>query len=274
MTEPRMRNARAAGYDLAVMKSETPTAAHRTPSAAQVRTFAVLSLAYLAITLVATQWASDPGPMDARIVVVYSIAILAADLCTALLLGAMYAGSGRSALLVLACAYLYSGCMAAVHMAAFPGALASPPLIDGPLAEAVLYLAWRFGTAALFLVAVLQAARQAIVADRLPRRMVAALGLTVAAGAVLASLAAHLPLEAWLRTDFPAVASATEWAAIVLCVAGFAVILHRRAFGDVLYLWLGLVLVATAGDLVLSNMAGAPFTMGWHAARASFVVSA
>ena len=274
MTQPRMRNRAAAGYDLAVMEPEIAATVHRTPSAAQVRTFAALSLAYLAITLVALQWASDPGPMDARIVVVYSIAILAADLCTALLLGVMYAASGRSALLVLACAYLYSGCMAALHMAAFPGALANPALLGGPLAEGLLYLAWRFGTAALLLAALVQEARHVRAKDRLPRRIVAASSLTVAAAAVLASAASRLPLEAWLGDGFPALASAAEWAAVALCVAGFALILHKRAFGDVLYLWLGLVLVATAGDLVLSNAADAAFTMGWHAARASFVVSA
>ncbi len=256
------------------MKPEIPATGHRAPSAVQLRTFALLSLAYLAITLVATQWASDPGPMDAHIVVVYSIAILAADLCTALLLGVMYESSGRSALLVLACAYLYSGCMAALHMAAFPGALDRPALAGGPLTEGTLYLAWRFGTAALFLAAIAQEARHAVAVGRLRRRRRAAFGLTVAAAALLATLAVRLPLEAWLRGRFATVASAAEWAAIALCVAGFATILRKRAFGDVLYLWLGLVLVASAGDLLLSNLAGAPFTMGWHAARASFVVSA
>ena len=255
-------------------KDATAANPQRAPSPAQLRTFAVLSLAYLAITLAASHWAADPGPKDAHIVVVYSIAILMADLCTALLLGVLYRDSGRTALLVLACAYLYSALMAALHMAAFPGALANPPLLGGTLTEATLYLAWRLGTAALLVAAVVQEARHATAADRFPRRMLAALGLTVALAALLAALAARLPLGAWIGGDFPAVASAAEWLAIFLCVTGFAVIWRRRAFGDVLYLWLGLVLVATAGDLVLSNAAGAPFTMGWHAARASFVISA
>ena len=255
------------------MPAELPSASLRAPSAAQLRTFGVLSLAYFAITLVASYWARDPGPMDAHIVVVYSIAILAADLCTALLLGALYRRSGRTALLVLACGYLYSGCMAALHMAAFPGALANPALFGGRLTEATLYLAWRLGAALLFFAAVVQEARHAAGEPR-PRRIAAAMVLTVAGSLLLAALATRLPLQAWIGGALPLVASSAEWLAIALCIAGFAVIWRRHGFGDVLYLWLGLVLVATAGDLVLSNAAGEAFTMGWHAARASFVVSA
>ncbi len=246
----------------------------RAPSTVQLRTFGVLSIAYLAITLFVSRWAADPGPMDARIVVVYSIAILAADLCTALLLGALYRQSGRSALLVLACAYLYSGAMALLHAAAFPGALQNPAPIGGALGEATLYLAWRLGTTALFLAAVVQEARHAVAPGHLSRRLAAALSLTIAVAALLAAGADRLPLEAWVGRDFLAIASGAEWLAIAFCVTAFALIWQRRAFGDVLYLWLGLVLIATAGDLVLSNAAGAPFTMGWHASRASFVVSA
>jgi signal transduction histidine kinase/CheY-like chemotaxis protein len=42
----------------------------------------------------------------------------------------------------------------------------------------------------------------------------------------------------------------------------------------VLYLWLGLVLVASIADLTLSNLSGGRYTIGWHASRANFVVSA
>ena len=256
------------------MPTDPATASPRAPNAVQVRTFGLLSLAYLAITLGAAHWAADPGPMDNHIVVVYSIAILAASLCTALLLGVLYRHSGRSALLVLATAYFYSALMAALHMAAFPGALDNPPLFGGPLTEASLYVAWRLGAALLFLVAVLLEARHAVADDRRPRRIFAALALTLAATALLASLAARLPLAAWFGERFGEWVSGGEWLAAALCFVAFAVIWRKRAFGDVLYLWLGLVLVAVAADLVLSNLAGAPFTMGWHAARASFVVSA
>ncbi|HEX5769018.1 MAG TPA: ATP-binding protein, partial [Burkholderiales bacterium] len=48
---------------------------------------------------------------------------------------------------------------------------------------------------------------------------------------------------------------------------------RRRGFGNVLYLWLGVVLVASIADLTLSNFSGGRYTIGWHASRANLVVS-
>src|SRR6185295_17449620 len=41
-----------------------------------------------------------------------------------------------------------------------------------------------------------------------------------------------------------------------------------------LYLWVGLVLLASIADLTLSNLGGARFTIGWHASRVNLAVSA
>jgi len=49
---------------------------------------------------------------------------------------------------------------------------------------------------------------------------------------------------------------------------------RRRAFGQVLYWWLALVLIGTIADLSLSNLGGARYSLGWHASRATLVVSA
>ena len=126
----------------------------RAPTQEQLRIFALLCVLYAALTAAVVPWADAPGPADARIVVVYGIGIAVADLCTALLLGALYRGSGRRVLLVLACAYLFGGAMAAAHMATFPGALFAMPLFGGGQTMAWLYLAWRFGFAALVFAAV------------------------------------------------------------------------------------------------------------------------
>lgn len=77
---------------------------HRAPAPAQLRTFAVLSLLYVAITLALFPWAQAPGPSDPSIVVVYGLGILIADLCTALMLGALYRSDARGAHLLLTCA--------------------------------------------------------------------------------------------------------------------------------------------------------------------------
>lgn len=262
-----------AGYDLAVMTSDALVSPQHAPTPGQLRTFAVLAVAYLSIALTAANWAPYPGPADARIVVVYGIAILMADLSTALLLAVLYRNSGRTALLLLACAYLYGGLMAGLHMVTFPGALLPRPLFGAELTEASLYVAWRLGTALLFLAAVLAQARNALAKDRLGRRLFSACALTVSVTALLAVLSGRSELQGVLAPHFARIAEALEWLAVALCTGAFLVIGLRRAFGDVLFLWLGLVLVATIGDLMLALAAGGPFTMGWHAARASFVVS-
>ena len=247
----------------------------RSPSQAQLRSFALLSLLYAAVTVAVIPWAQEPGPADAQIVVVYGIGILIADLCTAGLLGAMYRSTGRAALLVLACAYLYGALMAGAHMATFPGALSPQPLFGGDQAVAWLFLAWRLGAGGLFLAAVLLAGRSAPPhAARHGARLFAACLLTVAAATVIASLAARLRIEGIAGDRFTELATVIQWIAVALCAAALALIWRKRGFNDVLYLWLGLVLVASIADLTLSNLSGGRYTIGWHASRANFVISA
>lgn len=50
---------------------------------------------------------------------------------------------------------------------------------------------------------------------------------------------------------------------------GAYMIWRRRAFDDRLYLWLSLMLVASAADLILSTVAGARFTVGWYVRAAA-----
>jgi signal transduction histidine kinase len=257
------------------MVSDALGAEPRAPSQAQLRSFALLSLLYAAITVAVIPWAREPGPADASIVVVYGIGILMADLCTAILLGALYRASGRPALLVLACAYLYGSLMAGAHMATFPGALFEQPLFGSGQTVAWLFHAWRIGTALLFLAAVLVEARGLPShAERLGRRLIGAGALTVAVAVLIAALAAGLRIEGLAGDRFTDLATIAQWAAVALCALALVLIWRRRAFGEVLYLWLGLVLVASIADLSLSNLGGGRYTIGWHASRANFVVSA
>jgi signal transduction histidine kinase/CheY-like chemotaxis protein len=247
----------------------------RPPSTAQLRIFALLSLLYAAITLAMIPWAREPGPADPHIVVVYGIGILVADVFTALLLGTLYRGTGRPALLVLTCAYLYGGLMAGAHMAVFPGALFPEPLFGDKQTVAWLYLAWRLGTALLFLAAVLQAARgRPAQTAHLGVRLFAACLLTIAAAGLFAALAVRLQAEGIVGDYFTDLGGAVQWVAVALCAGAFVLIWHKRAFDDLLFLWLGLVLVASMADLTLSNVAGARYTIGWYISRANFVVSA
>jgi signal transduction histidine kinase/CheY-like chemotaxis protein len=206
-------------------------------------------------------------------VVVYGSGILIADLCTALMLGALYRGRARTAHLLLACAYLYSGLMAAAHMATFPGALFERPLIGDQQTVGWLFLAWRLGTAILFLAALLLAGRSAQQA-RLGRRLAIAVALTVFGTAAIVALAARVSLQEIVGNRFTELGVTIQWIAVGLYALAFVVLWARRAFGDLLYLWLGLVLVASIAELTLSNLGEARYTIGWHAARVNLSVSA
>jgi signal transduction histidine kinase/ActR/RegA family two-component response regulator len=247
----------------------------RSPGRFHLLTFAAVSLAYAALTLSVIPWAHEPGSSDPRIVLAYGASILIADLCTALVLGAQYRATGRSALLVLACAYFYGGLMAALHMATLPGAAFAVPPFGSAQTVGWLYLAWRLGTAALLFVAVLLAGgeAQALPQAELDRGLWDALALTLVAAAAVTVLAAQLQAAEITQNQFTVLGRGVQWTAVLVCAAGLALVWLRRAFDDVLYLWVGLVLVAWIADLTLSNVAGARYTLGWHVSRASFVVS-
>ena len=231
----------------------------RAPSEAQLRGFGLLSALYLVIAAAVVPWAAVPGPAEPEIIVVYGTAILVAELCTAALLGVLYLGSGRPALLVLACAYLYSSLMAGARVAAYPGALVPRGLFGGERTAAWLFDAWWVGTAALVLAAVVVAAK-AVPArrERVGAWLLGGCALTVAAVAVLAFVPAATTPE-------------MRWTAFAIYAAALALIWRKRAFGDSLYVWLGLALVATMAGLALSQVSGM-YTVVWYASRVSFLV--
>ena len=233
----------------------------RAPSETQLRSFGLLSVLYLAVAAAVVPWAAVPGPAEPEIIVVYGSAILVAELCTAALLGVLYLGSGRPALLVLACAYLYGSLMAGARVAAYPGALAPRALFGGEHTAAWLFDAWWIGMAALVLAAVVLAAKGVPARkERLGVWLLAGCALTVAAVAVLAAVPA-------------ATSGDMQWIAFALYAAALVLIWRKQAFGDSLYVWLGLALVASMAGLALSQVSGM-YTVVWYASRVSFLVGA
>ena len=264
-----------ARYDFRVTTDALASQQQRAPSAAQVRIFWLLSLLYVAITLAMIPYAPESGPADPRIVVVYGIGIMVAHACTAALLGALYRNTGRPALLILTAAYLFSALMAGAYILTFPGALAWRPAFGGLQTVAWLFLAWRVGTGALILAAVVVEAKgRKAQTERLGGRLLASYLLAIAAVAVLCSIAARLEIEGMTGNRFTELATALQWAAVALSAAAFLIIGYRRAFGDLLYVWLGLALVVSIADLTLSNVSGGRYTVGWHASRANALISA
>jgi signal transduction histidine kinase/CheY-like chemotaxis protein len=255
------------------MSSEAPALPPRAPTPAQMRTFALLSVTYVALTLAVVPWAREAGSADPHVVVMYGLAIAIAELCTALMLGALYRDTGRIAHLLLCCAYFYGGLMAGAHVATFPGAFYEQPLVGDRQTVSWLYLAWRLGAAALLFAALLLALKAPSQNAR-ARRLAVAIALTLAGSAAVVALAAHLRVEGLSGDRFTELGRTVQWVAVFLHAAAFALLWGRRAFGDLLYLWVGLVLLASIADLTLSNLGGARFTIGWHASRVNLAVSA
>lgn len=203
-----------------------------------------------------------------------------ADLLTFFLLATRLGHAGSPAIRAIACAYLFSGLMAMLHVATFPGAvITDEPLIGSRETVGWLFLGWRFGFSLLLLIGVAWGAvrHSAIAADE--RASGRALRLAVAGTfvAVLLCFVAAL----WLPTlglpvkaintvngafgTWPLLAS---WSAAAFCAVALAVILLTRRLHRTLYLWIGFVLLANGLGLAMSETGGARYTVGWYGARA------
>jgi signal transduction histidine kinase/CheY-like chemotaxis protein len=248
----------------------------RVPTRAEKTAFVVLVALFALLLLGTAPWAAAPGVADPRLALVIAAAVFVADLCTALLLAAWYLSSGRAALLTLTVAYGFGAVMAGLHAATFPGAVLAAPLFGTEQTVARLYLAWRGGISLAYLVAVsLEAARVAASPQSArPRRLaLAALG-TLAVCAALAYVAADPTLTSVVEgARWTSVNTFVMWTWVAVCLVATAIILLNRAFDEALYLWLAAAIVVGAADLALANLGGERYTLGWHLARMSFVVS-
>jgi signal transduction histidine kinase/CheY-like chemotaxis protein len=248
----------------------------RTPTRSEKTAFAVLVALYAVLLLATAPWAATPGLADPRLAIVAAAAVLVADLCTALLLAIWYLSSGRPALLVLTTAYGFGAVMAGLHVVTFPGALLRAPLFGTEQTVAWLYLAWRGGISIAYVIAVaLEAAHvRAAPPNGRARRLAIAGLLTLAVCAALAYAAGDPGLVAAIEgARWTNINSLIAWTCVALGGTATAVILVNRAFGEALYLWLAATIVVGAADLALGILGGERYTLGWHLARTSFVVS-
>jgi len=258
-----------------ILPTSARTAEARAPTATERRAFTLLAVLYAAVTLGAIPWARVAGPRVPELIAVCNGGVALADICTALLLFYEFRRTSRHAFLLLGCAYLYSAVMAIAQVAAFPGALGAP-LFGTSQTAAWIFLLWRLGTAALFLAAVLQAEAPPaqLPAGAVTRRVLYACLATMAACAAIVVATAQVEIAAVAGGRFTAYNVAIIAAYLAICSFALYRIGRARAFDDVLYVWLSLVLVASISDQVLAIFAGAQYTLGWHFAKASTVVSA
>ena len=237
------------------------------------RVFVALAAMYAALVLAVLPWAQLPGPRAPQIIAVCNGGIALADLCTALLLGREFRRAGRLPFLLLACAYAYGCVMAIAQAVAFPGALFQTSFGTAQT-PAWLFIAWRIGTAALFVAAVMAAARPAMRTDVAARALRRAIVLTLAALCAIIVLAAVADVRLVVEGRFTLVNLTAISLYFALCAFALFRIWRMRLARETLFLWLAIVLVASLADQVLATFGGGQYTFGWHLGKATAVVSA
>ena len=203
----------------------------------------------------------------------YQSALVICELITAVLLFGQFEILRFRALLVLACAYLFSALMAVVHLLSFPGLFSASGLLgSGPQTTAWVYFLWHgvFPLLVIGYALLKSASNRTIPTGRTRFATLVGIAATIAvAGALtLLATAGHdvLPTIMQGNRDAPAkfaVAVAT-WS---LClVALFR--LWRQERGSVLDLWLMVVMCVWIFDIALAAVLNAGrFDAGWYAGR-------
>jgi two-component system CheB/CheR fusion protein len=245
-----------------------------TASLTERRVFLALALACAGVTLAVMPWARLPGPRVPQIIAVCNSGIALADICTALLLAREFRHSGRLPFLLLACAYLFGALMALTQVLAFPGAVLPAPLFGNAQTPAWLFLAWRLGTASLFVAAVETAKREPSSIDAPMAALRRAWLCTLAVFALVVIAADALEFPVTLDTRFTAINLGAIVLYFGLCGYALARIWSTPLSSDRLFLWLSMVLIASVADQVLPTYAGGQYTLGWHLGKAGAVVSA
>lgn len=203
----------------------------------------------------------------------YQAALFLADTVTAALLLGQFAIRGSAGLLVLGCAYLFSGVMAMLHVTSFPGLLLPAGLPGGgSQTTAWLYFLWHAGfPAAVMLYSLLPGAGEERGHLQRPRLAIAIGIVTVllaaAACAWLATAGQHLlPVLMDGNWDAPSkfVVACACWALSIACLP----LLWRRKPHTSLDLWLLVVMCAWIFEVALAAVLnGARYDLGWYAGR-------
>jgi hypothetical protein len=238
------------------------------------------ALIVLALTLLPV--ADRPMPALPGIVGLSAVGFLVTELSTSFLLLVRFRAVRTWSLLLLACAYFYSGLMPIPHLLTFPGAvLAERPLVGtSSQSTSWIFALWIDGFALLSLISVVLEARRGqrrIAAENVGRA--AAVGFSLAAvAAVMVVLVAiggddYLPPQV-SGASFTRLSLATSFLAYVLLAASIGIVLLAIKARNRLFLWLALALTAMLFGNVLVTGGGGRFTVGWTIGRLSWVVSA
>jgi signal transduction histidine kinase/ActR/RegA family two-component response regulator len=244
------------------------------PARATERRIALgIVLASLAISLITAPVAKVQLPKLDAFIPIYETALTFNDLITAVLLFGQFTILRARGILLLACAYLFTGCMVVAHMLSFPGLFAEGGLLSGgPQTTAWLYMFWHAAFPALVMVYALQPHAGAAPEMRTPPRRAIAAGIAT----VLVAVAAFVAVTTIGHDLLPPVMAANQMTPVITVVMTgvwlFSLLalglLWRRKPHSVLDLWLMVVLCAWLCEVALSVMLNAGrFDLGFYAGR-------
>ncbi|HVY14143.1 MAG TPA: MASE4 domain-containing protein [Rhodopila sp.] len=222
---------------------------------------------------------SLPGPELPALTPFFLSGILTTELATSFLLFAWFHDIRTWPLLLIASAYLFSALLLTDYLLTFPSAIVpGKAFVGGPQAAAWVFVIWTIGFAGLALAAAALQWRGATQALD-PVRATAATGKAIGAAAAVALLTL---LAAAFEDDLPTLMAGpfftlldqvlTAFGLMLLLFGTAIILLHLRGQNE-LFAWLAVVLVGMFCAGLLTALGGARYTIGWSAARLSWVVS-
>ncbi|WP_051228865.1 hybrid sensor histidine kinase/response regulator [Paludibacterium yongneupense] len=241
------------------------------------RLAAIVVTISLALFLAAVPFARVQLPAAPAFILIYQSALITTDLITAILLFSQAGILKSGPLRVLACGYLYTSSLAALHVLSFPGVFAQTGLIGGgKQTTAWLYMFWHAG----FPLYVMTYARLRAGAGR--ARMwthssppLAAATLLFAASFALLATHSDALLPPLMLGNHYFLAETIASACVVIASLFALLMLALRRDKSVLDIWLMVVCSAWAFDSSLSALLNAGrFDLGFYLGRGYGMVAA
>jgi signal transduction histidine kinase/CheY-like chemotaxis protein len=230
-------------------------------------------LVSVAISLVAVPFAKVQLPRVDAFIPIYETALTFNDLITAVLLFGQFGILRARSILLLACAYLFTGLMVVAHMLSFPGLFVEGGLLSGgPQTTAWLYMFWHSAFPILVVVYALQPRAGSESAMRIPPRAAIAAGIAAVLLAVgvcvaLTTIGHDLLPPAMIANQMTPVITVAMTGVWLFSLTALGLLWGRRLH-SVLDLWLMVVLCAWLCEVALSVMLNAGrFDLGFYAGR-------
>jgi signal transduction histidine kinase len=237
------------------------------------QTFLAIWVLFAALNLAVIPWGATPGPEIPAVIGVTGTIAFVAGLLTAYFVGSEYRRTGRTGLLYLTCAYLYGAVMAMLHALSYPGALLPQGIGGTDQTFGWAFLAWRTGFAFIVLAAIILVGRSDGPGPRIRQRLAWGCIGTLAACVLVYTLCANTSLVEIDGNRFTEIGLAVCWAVVALGALSLVLIWRTPATADVLYFWLGLVVVGYMADLAMSSASGLRYTLGWYVSKANIALS-